>query len=585
MRKRFFINSFINLLLVMIIPITLLGTLMIIYTNRYLKEDITSKNQALLKQSSQITRLIFQSFDTVNLMISSDSTSARALRRITSGSELFSDEDIKILNNLNNSINSIIASNHYIDSVYVFINGTDKFYSSSDRIVPIEKLEDSKWIEDLSSGLETQGFTFRQLHSNISNDHDKDIVSVYRRMFSGAGTVVVNIDIDKLRDDMEKYLVYEDQVMYLTDSVSSINLTGETSIEWDSMSEILADNQDEFTQSIEDKPYLISRLPIDKYDWYFVSLAPLSTLYKLQYNQVQLTLMAITICVLIGIVVAALSARKNYKSICGIINAIETAHKGGELLPPQKSQDVYTYIIHNFIHHGILKDYVDVQLSEKKYMMQTLEMKALQYQINPHFLVNTLKGIYWKSVKANGISSPAARMTENLLDITGYYLSDPSATVTLREEILHTKSYTDILTDRHEGELEVSWDYAQEMEDVVCKRLILQPFIENAFYHGIRPASEEIKKYNSKGRIRIKIRQKAEEIIINITDNGKGMPKNKLNAIRSSLSKTEMPTEHIGIYNPHRRIVLTFGEKYGVNVYSLMNCGTTVQIRLPKFTF
>jgi two-component system sensor histidine kinase YesM len=157
--------------------------------------------------------------------------------------------------------------------------------------------------------------------------------------------------------------------------------------------------------------------------------------------------------------------------------------------------------------------------------------------------------------------------------------------VTLREEILHTKSYTDILTDRHEGELEVSWDYAQEMEDVVCKRLILQPFIENAFYHGIRPASEEIKKYNSKGRIRIKIRQKAEEIIINITDNGKGMPKNKLNAIRSSLSKTEMPTEHIGIYNPHRRIVLTFGEKYGVNVYSLMNCGTTVQIRLPKFTF
>ena len=219
-------------------------------------------------------------------------------------------------------------------------------------------------------------------------------------------------------------------------------------------------------------------------------------------------------------------------------------------------------------------DFVAGLIAEKKYMLQVLEMSALQYQINPHFIVNTLKCIYWRCVKQSGIASSPARMIENLLDITGYCLSAPSETVTLGEEILHAKSYTDILTERHGEKMTISKSHTEDISEATCKRMIIQPFIENAYYHGIRGS-------NRPGKITIRIRRMNEFIVIWVIDNGVGIPPEKLQAIRGSLLQTDVPLDHIGICNPHRRLVLAFGPDYGVNISSKAGFGTIVRICVP----
>ncbi|MGN6712330.1 sensor histidine kinase [Anaerocolumna jejuensis] len=214
------------------------------------------------------------------------------------------------------------------------------------------------------------------------------------------------------------------------------------------------------------------------------------------------------------------------------------------------------------------------------------EYLALQNQINPHFLYNTLEGIRSEALCA-GISE-VARMTEALSSFFRYTISHVEHLVTLEEELNNVKNYFIIQQFRFEDRLSISIDTGSEEEELLSARipkLTLQPVVENAIYHGLE---EKL----GKGIVRIKIEGTGKRLIITISDNGLGMPEEKVIALNKKLraiSLDGMKQEDTGksgiaLINVNSRIKLLFGDEYGLYIYSTQNEGTDVEITIPFHT-
>lgn len=209
---------------------------------------------------------------------------------------------------------------------------------------------------------------------------------------------------------------------------------------------------------------------------------------------------------------------------------------------------------------------------------------ALQNQINPHFLYNTLEGIRGETLNA-GLEN-VAKMTEALATFFRYTISNVENLVTLEDELINVNNYYIIQKYRFNDRinLKIEYEAINEMEVIMYKipKLTLQPIVENSIYHGIE-------RNVGIGNISIKIQTTAKRLIITISDNGVGMTEARLQEINDKLSRTSLEYINpdtktqggIAIVNVNNRIKLLFGEEYGVCVYSALNVGTDVEITLP----
>lgn len=213
------------------------------------------------------------------------------------------------------------------------------------------------------------------------------------------------------------------------------------------------------------------------------------------------------------------------------------------------------------------------------------EYLALQNQINPHFLYNTLEGIRSEAMCAG--MDGVAQMTETLAKFFRYTISNVDNLVTLEDELSNIENYYSIQQYRFGDRLRVHIEYGEEDEkDVLMFRLpklTLQPIVENSIYHGIE-------RKIGIGNLRIKIQTTSKRLIITISDDGLGMNEEQLKILNKKLREISLdgvaPESNklggIAIMNVNNRIKLLFGEEYGIYIYSTLNVGTDVIITLPK---
>lgn len=218
------------------------------------------------------------------------------------------------------------------------------------------------------------------------------------------------------------------------------------------------------------------------------------------------------------------------------------------------------------------------------------EYLALQNQINPHFLYNTLEGIRSEALLA-GVDS-IAEMTEALATFFRYTISHVDHLVTLEDELANIENYYYIQQFRFGDKLQLSieYDYDEDMdEDEVLQfrlpKLTLQPIVENSIYHGIE-------RKIGKGHLKIKVYAVKGRLIIRVSDDGQGIQEEKLRELNDRLKALSLDDVNpdsekkggIAILNVNNRIKLLFGEEYGIYVYSQLGVGTDVEISLPAVT-
>lgn len=197
------------------------------------------------------------------------------------------------------------------------------------------------------------------------------------------------------------------------------------------------------------------------------------------------------------------------------------------------------------------------------------EIRALQSQINPHFLYNTLDTIQWKALDYNAYE--IAEMIQKLSQVFRISLSDGKEYIPVEQEIKHVQSYLDIQKIRYKDQFDYTLTVDKDAESLIIPKLIIQPLVENSIYHGIKGMEE-------KGLIDISIRLVDERIVIIVADNGKGMDKKALDHLKNDLT-SHAETEHYGLHNIYEKLHLTYGRGFSFELSN--NHGFSVTIKLP----
>ncbi len=217
-----------------------------------------------------------------------------------------------------------------------------------------------------------------------------------------------------------------------------------------------------------------------------------------------------------------------------------------------------------------LQDYVQILMKTQE-KQRKAELEALQHQISPHFIYNTLASI--KFMIKQEKKETASDTIDSFISLLQSSISNADETITVEQELENLKSYVQINQARYGERIKVNYLVSPDCLDLYLPKLVIQPFIENAFFHAFTKKKS--------GYIQILIAQKEEKLVCEIIDNGDGMISERIanNTIKSKEKRQLF--SGIGVKNVHERIQLRYGKNYGVEITSELSKGTRVIIKLP----
>lgn len=233
--------------------------------------------------------------------------------------------------------------------------------------------------------------------------------------------------------------------------------------------------------------------------------------------------------------------------------------------------------------YSVQKSYEQIEALMKEIIQQQTERRkseldALQSQINPHFLYNTLESITWM-IEAQR-NKEAVVMISELAKLLRVSLSRGKTIISIGDELQHSRSYMNIQRVRYKERFKVEFLIDEEIKNYCIVKLVIQPLLENAIYYGVGNMDED-----DDGQILIRGEKKGEDIYISIEDNGMGMPEDIRSNILTDNSKVPKHGSGVGVINVHSRISLMFGPEYGLEVYSELDEGTKVVIHIPAIPY
>ncbi|CAM3296913.1 sensor histidine kinase [Paenibacillus lupini] len=283
-------------------------------------------------------------------------------------------------------------------------------------------------------------------------------------------------------------------------------------------------------------------------------------------KQIALVVMAI---VIVAVIIVFLISRRMTKSLTRLVKQISTISKY-EFDRHVKVDGSYETRQLGLAFNAMmdeLNDYVG-RLVETQKQQRNAELEALQQQINPHFIYNTLASV--KFMVQQGNKEKAAETINALISLLQNAIGNVSEMITVQQELDNMKNYVFINQVRYGERIRVSYFIAPDCLDYRIPKLMIQPFIENAFFHAFNEKSE--------GYIYIMVAQEGSSLVCEVVDNGDGMNIN--GGIPKQVSKRQL-FSGIGVRNVNDRIKLLFGEEYGVTITSEIREGTRVKIRIP----
>ncbi len=221
----------------------------------------------------------------------------------------------------------------------------------------------------------------------------------------------------------------------------------------------------------------------------------------------------------------------------------------------------------------LMKEIVEQQNERRK-----SELDALQSQINPHFLYNTLESITWM-IEGNK-NEDAVFMISELAKLFRISLSKGKTIISIEDEVQHCRSYMNIQKYRYKDRFAIEYQVDEDIYQYCTVKLILQPILENAIYYGVCDMDED-----DDARIIIRGRMEDNSIYLSVEDNGMGMRQEDVDNILTDNQKVPKHGSGVGLINVHTRIQLMFGTEYGLIVESEADEGTTVTIHLPAIPY
>jgi len=267
---------------------------------------------------------------------------------------------------------------------------------------------------------------------------------------------------------------------------------------------------------------------------------------------------------LTSLIVAYLISVLTYRPMRKIMNVIQNPQLHWNEQEASKQSNELLYITSN-----ILADTEDIgredkeiseELEERIRALRQAQFRALQFQIDPHFLYNTLETIKWSAVEEMGLGNKTSKMLTKVARLYRLGLENDDVIVTLKEELEFLKLYIEIVRIRFGDSIQFHWNIDENLSDCNVIKMCLQPIVENAIQHGLRPN-------NYQGNITVSAYYREERMYICVENDGKNMSQKEIIRLNETL-KTGAGFEEnkVGLRNVNERIKLIYGSKYGVSV-------------------
>ena len=576
-RISYFRHKLLPILLLIITLFLILSSVICNIVERTISNKLNSDSVVLLSQTKRSFESVMNEIYALTLILTYDTSTVENIENCLNSTRIhYSD----IQNIQNSVVIPLVATRDYIESIYIYFdNPNGLFIASTDGLASLDSYSDTSWYNSISTSdalckrIWSESRTYRNHAISWYQHH---VVTVYQRNLYQDGIVVLNLNQEYFNQQLNYMCNYEGQMIYVLDEQGDIlfSTTHNDTLDSGQLKEMLAHNDSQSSQS----EYFLSSAESDFVPkWTFVSIVPKGSLYAPIHQIMLLIVAAMIIACIIVVILTTIKVWQSYQSINRIVNFIEEIKKDPYTRRLNKKPKEYEFIVESLVEAYTRKYALNQELLENKYTAKVLELKSLQSQINPHFLLNTLQSIFWASFQLTNGYNSVSKMIEDLNTILEYLLESEHILVPIEKEIRNLKSYISIQQMRTHNKFEMQWDIPEEFYSCYTGKLLFQPILENSILHGFKGPGHWM--------IRFHIRRQSELMVVKITDNGKGMSKSQLANVRSKLvPSAPVPSSHIGIYNSNRRLQLLFGNQYHITVYSKENMGTQICLYLPLIT-
>lgn len=562
--KRFFLNLkfrykiILTYFLVSIIPIIILGLFCYQQTKNLLLDQ---ERENLRKSFSEAVIGIENSANVYSNILDYTTFNPMILEVINHEYKSYYEMYYKFHNMLDPYIDMLRALHNDIQQVTVYTS--NNIVKHSDYIMPMEVIENNIWYKEVLGKYKPQWFIDSEknvfLAVQFINKGYNDIQNIlyvkinsknfFQPLYNISSTNCGIYVVDKNDEVVFENRSYDDGKDYLLPSTELKKIDGDT-ITYDNIN------------------YILIKIDMKDLGWTAYLYKPVHLIVESSKNIIYTVFFIMGICVLIILVVG-------YWLSYIIVNRIEKLTKNMkemnmdhlEVTIESNSEDEIGVLINSFDKlivriKTLIQEVYKSEISKRKY-----EMKALQAQINPHFLYNSLSLINWKAIRSG--EDEISEMAQLLSTFYRTSLNKGSSIITVENELNNTEAYVKIQSMMHNYNFDVDFDIDNKIKGYYMINLLLQPLVENAICHGID------QKRNNRGKLRISAQQKGTDIVFEIEDNGVGMKSEICERILTTRTKG------YGVKNVYDRIKLTYGENCDLRFISIPNEKTVAIMSIP----
>jgi len=542
--------------------------------NHTLSEKVSEVSvQTLHSISSNIFSMLDNAKNLSKVILASDEIQ-QSLRKVNDH-EISHDESQRIINT---HISRFIEAFPFISSIYIF-DANDQRYGI-DRLplkaLKIDSITEASWYE--SAVAAQGGFILKlnagDIYEDLEGEKYISLIRIINDIYTQKtlGTLILNISDSAFSDSYKDILdEYGTDIMILDEEGRTVVDFRDIQVDDIGRLMVFSENGESFVENINGKDYLVSSLKMSRYDWSIISMIPFDELSKESYIFNVAALSIIILNAFLMFLGAIGISRLISTPITKLLNSMKGVEKGefkkvdieagndeiGSL------RDAYNIMITE------IQNLIDKIVKEQK-IKRKAELDILQAQIKPHFLYNTFDAI--SSLALSGKNEQVYQLMKFLGSYYRISLSKGSEVITIKEEIEVVKNYMSIQHVRYGDIFDIRYDIDNNTLNYKIPKLVLQPLVENALYHGIKPKGE-------KGLIQIRTRYLNQYIELSVIDDGVGMDEEIAYNILNNTEENTKPS--FGLKGTIERLRIYYGVNSPVSIKSAKNQGTEVIITIP----
>lgn len=561
------IKNFIYVLLLVAVPLLLVVNLNYSRFNSLTNEQVISMNEELLHKSAVVTD---------NVMISVIDTLNRASRLNSIGEIVQMDSDDSDYNRkvekVISTVRQRILTNKFINSAYIY-SDVNRMMIDGNRAVSMDAIKDRpKWYEiHKQYPMESANILLNNSNSIYVCQpiyvEEQSLIDVETYTEKLIGIFVADVELRAIRDLLESQDMAQQGVFFIMDN------NGQTIYcnAQDYFSQNNADNhkyRDEISQLkagqsqlfTEGGSRVISVTESVHKSWQYALVSEMPEFEEKTGVVRSFLLSSVLVGVVTSIIVAYIITLLTYEPMRKIMDVIKNPQLHWSEKEASKQSNELLYITSNILADRNVNKEISAELEERIQLLRQAQFRALQFQIDPHFLNNTLETIKWAAVEDMGLGNRVSKMLTKLAGLYRLGLENDDVIISLREELDFLKRYVEIVSIRFGETISFGWNIDDTLYDCGIIKMCIQPVVENAIHHGLRPNGY-------KGNITISVFRQDEDLCVAVQNDAQDIDPDGINSLNEAL-KTGIGHEEnkVGLRNVNERIKLIYGRKYGVSV-------------------